>query len=129
MAGMDIAHKRYIIRTLAFMAGYVAINVAAIAGAFDDVKAPGSYLLALVVAAPVAGQMWATLALIHDADEFVRRLTANRFIAAAGAAITLFSAWGFMENYADAPHVEGWLIYPLFWACFGVISPFIRTSR
>jgi len=126
---IDIAHRRYITRTLAFMAGYVAVNVAAIAGAFDDVKAPGSYLLALVVAAPVAGQMWATLALMHDADEFVRRLTANRFIAAAGAAITLFSAWGFMESYADAPHVEGWLIYPLFWACFGVISPFIRTSR
>ena len=126
---VDIAQRRYITRTLAFMAGYVAVNVAAIAGAFDDVKAPGSYLLALVVAAPVAGQMWATLALMHDADEFVRRLTANRFIAAAGAAITLFSAWGFMESYADAPHVEGWLIYPLFWACFGVISPFIRTSR
>lgn len=129
MASIDIAHRRYIIRTLAFMAGYVAVNVAAIAGAFDDIKAPGSYGLALVVAAPVAGQMWATLALMHDADEFVRRLTANRFIAAAGAAITLFSAWGFMESYAAAPHVEGWLIYPLFWACFGVISPFIRTSR
>jgi putative oxidoreductase len=129
MASIDIAHRRYIIRTLAFMAGYVAVNVAAIAGAFDDITAPGSYGLALVVAAPVAGQMWATLALMHDADEFVRRLTANRFIAAAGAAITLFSAWGFMESYADAPHVEGWLIYPLFWACFGVISPFIRTSR
>lgn len=126
---VDVAHKRYIIRTLAFMAGYVAVNVAAIAGAFDDARAPGSYLLALVVAAPVAGQMWATLALMNDSDEYIRRLTANRFVAAAGAAITLFSAWGFMESYADAPHVPGWIIYPLFWACFGAVTPFVRSSR
>ena len=126
---IDVAHKRYIIRTLAFMAGYVAVNAAAIAGAFDDARAPGSYLLALVVAAPVAGQMWATLALMNDSDEYIRRLTANRFVAAAGAAITLFSAWGFMESYADAPHVPGWIIYPLFWACFGAVTPFVRSSR
>lgn len=126
---IDIAHKRYIIRTLAFMSGYVAVNVAAIGGAFDDARGWGAYALALVVAAPVAGQMWATMALMHDADEFVRRLTANRFIMAAGLAMTLFSGWGFMESYAHAPHVPGWMIYPLFWACFGVTAPFIRSSR
>jgi len=126
---VDIAHRRYIIRTLAFMAGYVAINIAAITGAFDNATAPGSYLLALVVAAPVAGQLWATLALMHDSDEYVRRLTANRFIVASGLAMVLFSAWGFMESFADAPHVPGWMIYPLFWACFGVSAPFVRSSR
>ena len=126
---MDAAHRRYVFRTLGFMSGYVGINVGAIFGAFDDLQAPGAWLFALAVAAPIAGQLWATLALMHDADEFVRQLTAKRFILASGASMALFSAWGFLESYADAPHVPGWMIYPLFWACFGVLAPFVRTSR
>ena len=43
--------------------------------------------------------------------------------------MALFSAWGFGESYARAPHAPGWLIYPLFWGVFGVVSPFIRTSH
>jgi len=126
---MDLAHRRYVTRTLAFMVPYVAINMAAITGAFDDRTAPGSWLLGLVVAAPVAGQIWATLALMHDADEYVRALTAKRFILAAGGAMALFSAWGFVEEYARAPHVGGYMVYPLFWACYGLVSPFVRTTR
>lgn len=129
MLPSDPAQRRYVIRTLAFMVPYVAINMAAIRGAFDDRSTPGSYLLGLAVAAPIAGQLWATLALMRDADEFVRGLTAKRFIIASGVAMALFSAWGMVESYADAPHVPGWMIYPLFWACFGVFAPFVRTSR
>lgn len=126
---MDIAYRRYLTRTLAFMTGYAATNVAAILGAFDDIRAPGSWALALVVAAPVAGQLWATLALMHDSDEFVRAITAKRFILASGVAMALFSGWGFLESYAGAPHVPGWMIYPLFWGAFGVVAPFVRTTR
>jgi hypothetical protein len=126
---MDAAHRRYRFRTAAFMSGYVAVNVAAIAGAFDDRSAPGSYALALAVAAPIAGQIWATLALMRDTDEFVRALMAKRFIIASGAAMALFSAWGFLESYAFAPHIPGWMIYPLFWLAYGAVSPFVRTTR
>ncbi len=126
---MDIAHRRYVTRTIAFMVPYVAINIAAIGGAFDDRGAPGSWLLGLAVAAPVVGQLWATLALMNDADEFVRALTAKRFILASGAAMAIFTAWGFVEEYARAPHVPGYVIYMLFWLCYGVVSPFVRTTR
>lgn len=126
---MDLAHRRYITRTIAFMVPYVAINMAAIRGAFDDRAAPGSYLLGLAVAAPVIGQLWATLALMHDADEFVRALTAKRFILASGGAMAIFTAWGFVEEYARAPHVGGYMVYPLFWLCYGLVTPFVRTTR
>lgn len=129
MAAMDPAHRRYVIRTILFMTGYVAINVAAILGAFDDIGRIGGLVLGLAVAAPVAGQMWATLALINETDEFMRALTAKRFIIAAGLAMALFSAWGFMESYGDAPHGPGWMIYPLFWGLFGLVSPFVRSTR
>jgi hypothetical protein len=126
---MDPAHRRYTLRTAAFMSGYVVINIAAIAGAFDDLRGPGAWLMGLAVAAPVAGQIWATIALMNEADEFVRALTAKRFIVASGLAMAGLSAWGFLESYAHAPHAPGWMIYPLFWAMFGVASPLIRTSR
>lgn len=121
-------HQKYVVRTMAFMTGYVALNVAAIAGAFDDLQRPGAWVFALAVSAPIAGQMWATLALMNEADEFVRALTAKRFIVTAGLAMTLFSTWGFAESYADAPHAPGWMIYPLFWLLFGLVSPFVRST-
>jgi hypothetical protein len=127
---MDPAHKRYVIRTWLFMSGYVAVNVAAISGAFDEIiGTPAGWLLGLVVAALVAGQMWATMRLIAESDEFVRIVNTKRFVAAAGLTMALFSAWGFMESYGDAPHAPGWLIYPLFWGLFGLVSPFIRNTR
>ena len=126
---LEPAQRRYLIRTFAFMAGYVGINSGAIAGAFDDVRGPGAWALGLAVAAPVAGQIWATLALMRDSDEFMRGIIAKRFILAAGVAMALFTAWGFLESFAQAPHAYGWLIYPLFWAAFGIVSPFVRSTR
>src|SRR3712207_3761659 len=105
LRAVDPAHKRYLVRTWAFMGVYVVLNLAAIAGVFDRLEGtPWAWVLAIAVAVPVAGQIWTTLALLNEADEFVRALTAKRFIVAAGLAMALFSGWGFGESYADAPH-------------------------
>ena len=125
-----VAHRKYVVRTMAFMTGYVAVNVAAIFGAFDDIATPvAAWALALTVSAPVAGQIWATLALMRESDEFVQAVMAKQFILASGIAMCLASVWGFGESYADAPHLPAWLIYPLFWGAFGLVSPFVRDSR
>ena len=124
------AGRRYVVRTMAFMSGYVAINVMAIFGAFDDIASPlAAWGLALAVSAPVVGQIWATLSLMNESDEFVRALIAKQFIIASGLAMAIASVWGFGESYANAQHIPAWLIYPLFWACFGLVQPFVRTSR
>ena len=128
--GVGTANRRYVTRTLGFMGVYALLNMAAIAGVFDAVEGgPGAWVLALAVAAPIAGQIWATLALMAESDEFVRALTAKQFIVAAGVAMALFCGWGFAESYAEAPHAPGWLVYVLFWAVFGLTAPFIKTSR
>lgn len=122
--------KKYVIRTLAFMGGYVAIMIAVIFGAFDDVQGtPAAWALAMTVTAPIVGQIWTTLAAMRESDEFVRAVMAKQFILSAGIAMALFTGWGFAENFADAPHAEGWLIYPLFWGIFGLTAPFIRSSN
>ncbi|MGH7019165.1 MAG: hypothetical protein ACREEY_04765 [Brevundimonas sp.] len=124
------AGRRYVVRTMAFMGGYVAVMLATIGGAFDAIQGkPVAWVLALVVSAPIAGQIWATLSFMRDSDEYVRAVTAKQFIVAAGVAMALFSAWGFGESFAGAPHAEGWLIYPLFWAIFGCVAPMVRSSN
>lgn len=125
----DSVARKYRIRTALFLGGYVAVNLAAILGAFDDMKSPATWVFSLVVAAPVVGQIWALLAWMRDSDEFVRALAAKRFIAAAGLAMAIASAWGFMELYAHAPHISAALFYPLFWAAYGFASVFIQTTR
>ena len=115
--------RTYIVRTVLFMAGYVAVNVAAMTGAFDDVAKPGAYVLALAVTAPVVGQLWATLDCMRRADEYVSKTLARPFILAAGLTIAAFTGWGFLESYAGVAHAPGSFVYPLFWAMYGVSAP------
>ena len=125
------AHRRYVIRTFAFMVPYMLICISMmLTDAFDEVIGkPAGWVLAAAVSAPVIGQLWATLSLIRESDEFVRAVTAKQFIIASGMAMALATLWGFGESYADAYHVPAWMIYPLFWACFGLVAPFVRSSR
>ncbi len=124
------AGRRYVARTAAFMTGYVAVNVLAIFGAFDEIIGrPIAWALALAVAAPVIGQIWATLSFLRDSDEFVRAMLTKVFVVATGLTRAVCTVWGFGESYAGAPHVPAWIAYPIFWGCFGLVSPFIRTSE
>ncbi|RYD43994.1 MAG: hypothetical protein EOP85_09710 [Verrucomicrobiaceae bacterium] len=129
MTNPSETHRKFLIRHWLFMAGYMAVNAAAITGAFDGMKPPGTWAFALVVAAPIVGHIWAVLAWMRDSDEFVRALAAKRFIVATGVTLVIVSIWGFMELYAKAPHVSAAMVYPLLWASFGVVSPLIRTSH
>jgi hypothetical protein len=36
--------------------------------------------------------------------------------------------WGFLEVYAGAPHVELYLVVPIFWATYGAICRFVCSS-
>ena len=121
--------QKYKIRALLYMGAYIALNLAAITGAFDDMKPRGAWGFSLVVAAPVIGHIWTFLVWMRDSDEFVRAITAKRFIVATGVTLAISSIWGFMELYANAPHVSAAMVYPLLWASFGVVSPFIRTTH
>lgn len=127
------AGRKYVIRTMAFMSGYVAINVLAIGGAFDEIIGrPIAWALAVSVAAPVIGQIWATLELLRGSDEYVRAMLTKVFVLATGLTLAICTVWGFGESFAEAPHIPAWLAYPVFWACFGVVAPFaslIRTGR
>lgn len=125
------AHRRYVIRIMAFSIPYMALCVSMMTtDAFDEVMGkPAAWGLAAVVSAPVIGQIWAVLSLMRESDEFVRSVTAKQFIVASGLAMAVATFWGFGESFAGAPHMQTWLIVPLFWGMYGLTAPFIRSSR
>ena len=53
----------------------------------------------------------------------------RRVLEQADRLMAVAAFWGFGESFAGAPHMQTWLIVPLFWGLYGVVSPFIRSSR
>ena len=125
------AGRRYIIRTWAFMVPYMLVCISMmLTDAFDEIIGkPAGWGLAAAISAPVIGQLWATLSLMRESDEFVRAVAAKQFILAAGLAMALATFWGFAETFANVPHLPGWLIYAAFWGIFGCVAPFIKASN
>lgn len=83
---------------------------------------PIKYALAFAPALPIGGSILAILRLMRDSDEYIRAIYADRFILTTGVLLFICTVWGFMQNFADAPKIELWLVYPIFWATFGFVS-------
>ena len=129
MADISDSAGKYARRSILFLGAYVALNLAAMSGAFDDLEAPGAWLFAAAAAAPVLGHLWSLFSYIRSADEFVRGLMAKRLIVAMGICTAVVSAWGQAEAYAGAVHFPLVLFYPMLWAAYGLTATFIRSTR
>ncbi|WP_044562548.1 hypothetical protein [Azospirillum sp. B4] len=123
-----LATRGYAIGTAASMTLYV-LSIIVISWGGLDLQGPLLWLGALVPGACIAAQLWVTLRMMRQADEFVRALMAKRFIVAATLAFIVATTWGFLETYVRLAHMPGFLVYPAFWAAFGLVTPFIRTSH
>lgn len=87
------------------------------------------WALALAHAASVAVQFALAYRLIAAQDEYIRAITAKRMIAAAAVAITAAVLGSVTEQFLGMPRLPIWLVYPLFWGAFGVVTPLIRSTR
>lgn len=85
--------------------------------------------VALVITASVLGQFIVAYRSIAAMDEYWRGLTFKCGIVAAGVAISICVLWGFANQFLGVPAYPLWIVYPLFWGLFGIVSIFIRTSR
>jgi hypothetical protein len=43
-----------------------------------------------------------------------------------GGALSVSTVWGFLEDFANAPHVSTFYVYLFFWIFMGISQPFIR---
>lgn len=86
------------------------------------------YALAVAPSLPIGGTIWQMLRYMDRCDEYVRAIVTRRFVLATGVTLFLCTAWGFLESNAGLPHVDLYLVYPLFWGSFGVASAFVRQA-
>ncbi len=87
------------------------------------------WAIVLVTAGTVAAQFFAAYRLVAVQDEYIRGITAKRGIAAGGVTITIAVLWGLAQQFLPVPQVPMWVVYPLFWGAFGIVTPFIRSSH
>lgn len=130
---MDVSWPRYrpylvqsLLLWIFFLASLVALGWGSSGGRWP---AAAMWALALVQAASVALQFALAYRLIARQDEFVRAITAKRMIAAAGLTITLAVLVGLAGQFLGLRPLPMWLVYPLFWGAFGIVTPLIGTSK
>lgn len=87
------------------------------------------YAAAILPGLAIAAQLIFTLDFFRRTDEFLRALMAKRFIVASCLTFAIWSVWGFLETFAGAAHLPGWLAYAVMWFFFGASALFIKSSK
>jgi hypothetical protein len=118
------ALKRYNIRVVCLSLFYVAFLFAANYG-FNHKLLGGAaaYAAAILPALPIIG-VFAAIGryLIEEQDEFVRMLMVRQTLWASGFALSLATAWGFLESFDLVGHVDAYYIAVLWFAGLGLGS-------
>lgn len=118
------AYRAYLRRFVPVMLLYVVLVWAAPA-LIHGVNAQGPllWLIASAPALPLAGVFWLIGRLLIDLDdEYLRMLEVRKALVATGFAMTAASVWGFLEVYAEAPHVPLFAVPILWFAGLGLGS-------
>jgi hypothetical protein len=119
-------NRRSTIGALAYAVVLVAVIFVRVAHPLHGVLA---YALAVLPAVPVLGMAWAmALYLREEEDEFERAVCIQNALWATGVTLSIATVWGFAEMLADAPHLGGWLWFPV-WALAGTITDIFTRRR
>jgi xanthosine utilization system XapX-like protein len=85
------------------------------------------YLLAVLPALPLIGSLAIVgLYIGEEFDEFERSIIVQSMLWGLGGALAVSTIWGFLEDFANAPHISTFYVYVFFWIFMGISQPFIR---
>ena len=122
-ANSDLAERRRYSWTVRLMgAAYVAALVGAnLAFARFAPTGPGAYALAVLPALPIIG-VFAGIGryLVGMKDEYQRLLFVRQLLIATGFALSVATAWGFVESFDLAPHVPAYYAAVLWFGGLGL---------
>jgi hypothetical protein len=116
------AWKRYNWRVICLSLLYCAFLIPAVYG-FKHQLVPYSvaWLVAILPALPIIGIFFAIgRYLVEEQDEYVRMLMARQTLWASGIALSVATAWGFLENFGLVGHVDAYYIAVLWFFGLGV---------
>jgi hypothetical protein len=124
---MRQARRKYATGIAVYMAIYAALvfGAALIIRNFDAAQWL-RVILALLPIAPALLMLRSYLTYLNAMDEFQRRLQTDALLMAAGITVFGTFAYGFLEEFADLPHVSLLWVFPIFSFVFGAAHGFIR---
>jgi hypothetical protein len=110
-------------------AALVAVLAVAVALVFRLLHLHGipAYLAAVLPALPILWllvEMGRYLAL--ETDEFQRNLLVQCLLGGTGGTLATTTVWGYLEDFAHAPHLDLVWVYPIFWLFVVVSYPLVR---
>ena len=86
-----------------------------------------AYLLAVLPALPLVGSLVIVgLYIAEESDEFQRSILIQSMLWGLGGALSVGTIWGFLEDFANAPHISTFYVYVVFWFFMGLSQPFVR---
>lgn len=118
---MRQAKRRYV-RDMAVSAVVYVAFVFGAALVIRNFDAPqwARIVLALIPVAPALMMLRAYLVHLNAMDEFQRRLQTDALLIATGIVVFGSFAYGFLEEWADLPHVPLLWVFPVFSFVFGI---------
>jgi hypothetical protein len=128
------ANGRYV-RRMAIMLGFYMVSLVASISILRHLHPNhvATILLALLPSIAIVGTIAVVgLYLKEESDEFQRMLLIQSLLWGMGCTLAITSVWGFLEMFADAPHLPQFYVFVIFWAIVsfagGLISRRYRTS-
>jgi hypothetical protein len=127
---MNRAQKRYSVSVMLLMAGYVLILLGVVSYARNNpLHGPLGYAAGLLPAFPVIGVFFVLgRYLVEEQDEYLRMQVTRQALVATGFALSIATAWGFLENFDLVPHVYAYYAAILWFAGLGVGSCFNKLA-
>lgn len=92
-------------------------------------EGPLLWALAVTPALPLLRVIQVVARHVLDLDEYQRALQMRRMLAALAVTMGVCTVWGFVEAFADAPHIDLYLVFPLFSGLWGLSCLFIRRAQ
>lgn len=116
---MRAPYRRYIARFMPAMFGYVMLLMAAIS--YADQTQPEGVLAWAIAIAPAIPLIFAIRAVFllprEEDDEYQRARIYLAYAWATGATLMVCTAAGFLDMFGVIPHLEMWVVFPM-WAIF-----------
>ena len=116
------AIKRYNRTVLTLSAVYAALLIAAeLAIGRYGLSGPFAYVVAILPALPIIG-IFAAIGryLIEEKDEYIRMLQVRQTLVASGLALSVATAWGFLESFDLAPHIDAYWVAVIWFGGLGL---------
>jgi hypothetical protein len=123
---MRAPYRRYMLRFLPAMLGYVVLLLLAVW--YAKQAQPTGALAVVIAIAPALPLLLAIRAIFllprEEDDEYQRDRLYRVYAFATGGTLAICTVWGFLDMFSVVPHAEMWVAFPIWAMCMGLARCF-----